>query len=719
MKKFNFLFVFIILSQILFAQDKLFSVEDVVFNSYTKLAPENIRGIAWIPGTDSYSFTKNEGETFSLAKSFVNSDKEETIVSLKDIAIALSSVEAEAPRAFPRFTWLNENEFYFWVGSKLVKFNISENKAEILNSIPENSANTELAPNNKFCAYTIDNNLYFRKSNDSAEIQITSETDPGIVCGQSVHRNEFGINGGIFWSPKSNAIAFYRMDETMVTDYPLVDLTTTPAKLNNIKYPMAGQTSHHVSLGVYNIESGKTVYMNTGEPLDHYLTAVTWDPSEKYVYIAILNRDQNHFKLTKFDAASGDVVKVLFEESDNEFVEPEHPLYFIPGNDNEFLWFSERDGFDHLYRYDNEGNLINQVTKGSFPVTELDGFSEDGKYVYFMANRENPTEFDYYKAEIETGEISRLTSGHGVHRITSDNKKDYFIDSFTSLEVPRIVSIIDNNGKELKEILKAENPLTDYKIGDSKILTLKADDGTDLYCNMITPPNFDPNKKYPVIVYVYGGPHVQLVTNFWGYGRYSIWFQYMAQHDYIVFIMDSRGSGNRGSKFEQATFRHLGTVEVKDQMVGVNYLKSLPYVDGDKFGVFGWSYGGFMTTSLMLRTNDAFKVGVAGGAVIDWKYYEVMYTERYMDTPQTNPEGYEEASLLNYVDNLNGRLLLVHGTNDPTVVWQNTLNFAKKAADLNKPLDYFPYPGHGHGVGGKDALHLYTKLSNYFFEYLK
>jgi dipeptidyl-peptidase-4 len=234
---------------------------------------------------------------------------------------------------------------------------------------------------------------------------------------------------------------------------------------------------------------------------------------------------------------------------------------------------------------------------------------------------------------------------------------------------------------------------------------------------MILPTDFDSTKKYPVIVYVYGGPHAQEVNNIFGSGRYFTWFYLMAQKGYIVFTLDNRGSANRGLEFEQATFRHLGTVEIKDQLAGVNYLKSLKYVDEKRFGVYGWSYGGFMTTSLMVRTN-AFKVGACGGAVIDWKFYEVMYGERYMDTPQSNPDGYKEASLLNYVENLNGKLLLVHGTSDPTVVWQNTLSFVKKAQELNKPLDYFPYVGHGHGVVGKEAIHLYNKITNYFLDNL-
>ena len=324
-----------------------------------------------------------------------------------------------------------------------------------------------------------------------------------------------------------------------------------------------------------------------------------------------------------------------------------------------------------------------------------------------------------YKVEINSllENITQLTESKGTHKISLHSSGLYIIDKFSSTSVPGEISILNNNGESIGLIHIAENPIKDFAVSEIKISILKADDGTDLYCRTIIPPDFDPSKKYPAIVYVYGGPHLQIITDSWSTGRYNYWFYKMAQEGYIVFTLDNRGSDNRGLKFEQATFRQLGTVEVKDQLVGVDYLKSFEYVDQERIGVYGWSYGGFMVTSLMTRT-DQFKVGVGGGAVIDWKYYEIMYTERYMDTPESNPEGYEKASLLNYVENLNGKLLLVHGTIDPVVVWQNTLEYAARATMLNIPLDYYPYPGYEHHVKGKDKVGLYTKITNYFLDNL-
>jgi dipeptidyl-peptidase-4 len=481
---------------------------------------------------------------------------------------------------------------------------------------------------------------------------------------------------------------------------------------------MAGQKSHHVTIGIYNLQTGKTIWLKTGEPHEQYLTNIAWSPDEKNIFVAHLNRDQNHMQFKKYDSATGDLVKILFEEKDNEYVEPQYPMIFLPNSNNKFLWFSERDRYNHLYLFDTEGNLLKQVTQGKWVVTSFSGFDKSGKNIFITSTKDSPIERHYYKVNLEKGKLDKITLAEGTHNVLRNSSCEYFIDSYSNLTTPRIINLIDKKYSIIKNLLTAENPMKEFKIGETKVFTIKNDEGIDLYCRMIFPPDFDQTKKYPVIVYVYGGPHSQGVTNTFGLGSYQLWFKMMAQKGYIVFELDNRGTSNRGSDFEQATFRKLGTVEVKDQLAGVNYLKSLPYVDKNRFGVYGWSYGGFMTTSLMLRTDGAFKVGACGGAVIDWKFYEVMYTERYMDTPQSNPDGYKEASLINYVDKLNGKLLLVHGTSDPTVVWQNTLSFAKKAGELNKPLDYFPYIGHGHGVRGKEALHLYTKITNYFLENL-
>lgn len=697
-----------------FAQEKLFTVEDVTLNAYSKFAVDNLKQLKWLPSSDSYVYVDKNSV---ILKFDTKKNKPDTLVKLEDINSQLEKLEIPKLNNFPIINWETASSFSFWANDFWLNYDLKNKQIKKIANIENDGENKTVSPNSKYVAFTKANNLYVSLSTTQT-VQISHDADTNIVNGQAVHRNEFGINEGIFWSPNSNYIAYYRMDQTMVTDYPLVDISYTPARLKNIKYPMAGQASHHVTIGIYNIKTGETIWLKTGEPLDQYFTCLTWSPDEKYFYVAHLNRDQNHLQLKKYNPANGDVVKVLFEEKSDKYVEPQNPLTFLPNSSNKFLWFSQRDGFNHLYLYDTEGNLLNQVTKGNWLVTSLLGFDKSGKNIFVGSTKESPLERHFYKVNIESGKMEKMTNEKGTHYISVSPENNYYFDLYSSTSIPREINLKNKKGEVVKNLLSAKNPFTDYKIGDTKIFTLKNDEGIDLYCRMITPPDFDSTKKYPVIVYVYGGPHDQEITDSFGYGRYFMWFYMMAQKGYILFTLDNRGSANRGLEFEQATFRQLGTVEIKDQMTGVNYLKSLPYVDGNRFGVYGWSYGGFMTTSLMLRTNNAFKVGACGGAVIDWKYYEVMYTERYMDTPEINPDGYKNASLLNYVQNLNGKLLLVHGTFDPTVVWQNTLMFAKKAADLNKPLDYFPYIGHGHGVSGIDALHLYTKITNYFLDNL-
>ncbi|MBK7106873.1 MAG: DPP IV N-terminal domain-containing protein [Ignavibacteriae bacterium] len=706
--------IFFVLNSLL-AQKKNLTIENVVFDSYSKLAPKTLKQLEWIPNTNNVSYI--DGDSVLVEFNTKTNIKNNLIYLSKIKKIFNNSKLGNQFSKFPNIKWIDSKTFTFWNKNYLVSFNLKNNSFNILNKIPAESENSETAPNNILTAFTIGNNL-FASLDSSNSIQITNEENKEIVSGQTVSRSEFGINDGIFWSPKSNYLAFYQKDESNVSNYPLVEIGETPAKLKNIKYPMAGQNTEIVKVGVYNFNTQNTIWLNTGEPFDQYLTNISWDPTEKYIFISHLNRDQNHLRLIKYDALTGKQLLTLFEEKDNEYVEPENELTFLPNDPTKFLWFSERDNWQHIYLYDINGKLIKQITSGNWVVKEILGFDKNSNSVFIIATKDSPIEDNAYKVNLKSGKISRITKENANHKVKYNSFNNNFIDTFTNLEIPSISNIINEDGEIISQLNKSENPISDFEISKPKIFALKDKNNIDLYCRIILPTNFDETKKYPVIVYVYGGPHAQLVTNNWYYGRYDFWFQYMAQKGYIVFTLDNKGSANRGLEFEQAIFRNLGTVEIEDQLVGINYLKNLNYIDQERIGVFGWSYGGFMTTSLILRTNNTFKVGVGGGAVIDWKFYEIMYGERYMDTPEANPEGYKNSSLLNYVENLNGKLLLVHGTSDPTVVLENTLEFAKKAANLNKPLDFYPYVGHGHGVGGKDALHLYTKISNYFFDNL-
>jgi dipeptidyl-peptidase-4 len=503
---------------------------------------------------------------------------------------------------------------------------------------------------------------------DGKESQVTTDGSYEIVyTGKNVHQNEFGIDGKNFWSPKGNFLAYYRMDQSPVTDYPIIDWTTRPAKNENIKYPMAGNKSHHVTLGIYDVRTNKTIFVKTEGDKEQYLTNIAWSPDEKHIYIAILSRTQNDMKLNEYDATTGTFVRTLFEEHDDKYTEPLHPMLFVKNNPSQFIWQSRKDGYTHFYLYNINGTLIKQLTKGNWEVKAENGFDEKGERLFFHANDQSPVNQDFYSVDLKSGEVKRLTYGNGFHTCVLDEKGNYFIDNFTNSTTPREYNIINTSTKKAINVFKAENPIKEYKTGSWNLFTIKNSEGTDLYCRLFKPVNFDSTKKYPVLVYLYNGPHSQMVTNTWMAGG-ELWYQYMAEKGFMVFTLDGRGTSYRGKAFEQATHRQLGTKEMEDQLKGVDYLKSLPYVDAKRIGVHGWSFGGFMTTTLMTRSPETFKVGAAGGPVIDWTYYEIMYTERYMDSPQDNKEGYEKNNLLKYVDKLKGKLLMIHGAQDPVEI---------------------------------------------------
>ena len=693
-----------------FAQEKMLSTHDAIYMN-RDIYPVSVRQLQWIGDLNDYAFVEKN----SVYKTGAKNGSQTLLFDMDVLNQAMNKNGYDSIKRLPGLHFYGNQNCSFSVNNKYFDYNFVTDYLSQVNAIPEGAENTDYETNTRFIAYTIDNNLYY--SVDGKSKQVTFDDNKEIVNGQTVHRVEFGITKGIFWSPESKKLAYYRKDESMVTDYPLVDVNTRIAEVENTKYPMAGMTSHQVTLNVYNLATGETVTMKTGEHFDQYLTAVTWGPEGKFIYIGILNRDQDHLKLNKYDAATGDFVQTLFEEKSEAYVEPQHPLYFMPNRKDHFIWQSRRDGWNHMYLYNTKGELVQQLTKGEWEVTELIGLKGDGK-LWFTSTEESPLQNNLYSVKPGSDKILRVTPDHGTHTTFVSTSGKYIIDIFSSTDVARQYQLLNSKGKVVRIIKENVDPLADYNLGEMSIFTLKSDNDDDLYCRMIKPVDFDSTKKYPVIVYVYGGPHAQMITDSW-LGSAGLYLNYLAQQGYLVWTLDNRGSANRGLEFEQSIYRNLGVLEVADQMVGVDYLKSLPYVDAERIGVDGWSYGGFMTINLMLSHPEVFKVGVAGGPVIDWQYYEIMYGERYMDTPEQNPEGYENANLLNKIDNLNGKLMIIHGTSDPTVVWQHSLQFVKTAIEKGKQMDYFVYPGHGHNVRGIDRAHLYTKITNYFNDYLK
>lgn len=692
------------------AQSQKYTMEQVVLGLRGELAVENIQNASWM---DEGSTLVQSKDNRYIATEYP-SGKTFPLISLE----TLNKGSETQFKRLPRIHFKNEKEGTFRSGQYFYRIS-KDNHAWKLTEwmeIPAEAENVFPVAEKGFVVYTIANNLY--RKDENGVTQITHDQDPNILNGHIVHRQEFGIDKGIFIAPDQNKIAFYRMDQTMVTDYPIIDWSVTPAKNHNIKYPMAGQTSHQVSVGIFNPKTEKTTFLDIQGPKDQYLIAVTWSPDSQSIFVGVMNRAQNHLKMNQYDANSGTFIKTIFEESDEKYIDPQTPLYFIPGENNQFLWVSRKSGHRHFYLYNVATGAEKQITQGAWEVTSLLGFNEKKNEVFYVSTQGSPLERHLYKADLRSGKTTRLDEGAGVHHGLLNAEGTYLLDNFSNANTPRQVNVIRTKNRKTTSILTAKNPLTSFAQAQVKNITLKADDGTPLYGKLMLPADFNPKKKYPVIVYLYNGPHVQLITNRFPASG-NLWYDLMTQKGYIVFSMDGRGSYNRGKKFEQATFHHLGTIEMQDQLKGVEYLKSLPYVDAERLGIHGWSFGGFMTISMMLRHPGVFKAAVAGGPVTDWKMYEVMYTERYMSTPQKNPEGYEEANLLDKVQNLEGKLLVIHGTQDDVVVWQHSIDLLKSAVDHGVQLDYFVYPGHPHNVRGKDRVHLMQKITDYFDTFLK
>lgn len=685
-----------------FAQNRLIDIKQVQNREFY---PTSVYNLNFLGNSDNYVYTKT-GKELMLG----DRKTEKQLLVLEDLKGELASFFQVVPISKNELAFLNKD------ANAIYHYNIDTKQLSKMTDIKAGAENLEIDYASARAAYTIEGNVWYSEPN-KAPARLTTDGGNGITYGVAVHRNEFGIEKGFFLSNDGAKLAFYRMDESMVKEYPLVNTAAREAEPTPIRYPMAGMKSHEVTIMIYDSKTGETFELNTrentsAEEREAYLTNLTWSPDASTLYVQKLNRKQNHLKMNAYEVRRGGGVKTLFEERADKYVEPESPIFFLPKNPERFIYLSEKDGFNHAYLYDINGTQLSQLTSGSWMINSIEGFNEKGTEFFFYATKDSPLQQNLYACNIKSGKIRRCTPENGTHYVKFNASGTLFLDNYTSSSVPRNISLYDSKAKEIKRIHTSDNPWQTLDMPQIDVFTIKAKDGTDLYARMIKPLNFDPSKKYPVIVYVYGGPHAQLITDTWLSGANNF-FLFLAQQGYIVWTVDGRGSANRGYEFESAIWRNCGSIEVSDQMDGVNYLKSLPYVDAERIGVDGWSYGGFMTISLKLKNPGVFKTATAGGPVIDWKWYEVMYGERYMSSPEDNPEGYKKSSLLNYADQLEGKLLVIHGAQDPTVVMQQSLEFVKACIKSGKQVDYFIYPDHEHNVRGKDRIHLYEKIFEY------
>ena len=686
-------------------QPRLLTMEEAVLG--TGLAVDNLP-CTWRPDGSAYT-TVEKGVIYDIN---LQTGEKRELTTLEKINALLGT----SLKRMPAYTLTGKGTMRFMAGRELVGIDPVADTIVHRYAIPEGAENARYADEGRFL-YTRGNNLYW-SDRAGKEYAITTETDKNIVSGQSVSRNEFGIEGGVFPAPDKFQVAFYQKDESHVSTFPLLDINSRTGTLREIKYPMAGMASEQVRLGIYNYETQQTVWVEvTDFTEDRYLTCISWGPDSKHLYIQVLDRSQKQMHLNEYCAADGRFVRTILTEQNEKYVEPQYPITFLKGDPDKFIYTtSNRDGWRNLYLCSLSAGTVERLTKVDADVELL---AEQGRYLYYTSAEVSPVENHLFRLDLKKGKTLRLTPDAGWHTCQLSPDGRHLIDTYTSLNEPRVVRLASTDGKFDRELLRASDPSEKLNFGSIELGSVKSADGKyDNYYRLIKPHDFDPAKKYPVILYVYGGPHSQMVKNTFQ-AQLRRWEMYMAQRGYVVFVMDNRGTTNRGLEFEQAIHRQCGKCEMADQIAGLEWLLAHPWCDRDRVGVHGWSYGGFMTISLMTNYPELFKVGVAGGPVIDWKWYEVMYGERYMETPESNPEGYAATSLIPMAEKLQGKLLICQGAVDPTVVWQHSLSFVRACVVAGVQLDYFPYPCHEHNVMGKDRVHLMQKVTDYFEDYLK
>ena len=695
--------------------------------SQPSLSGRLTRGLAWTPDSNQLSYFETNGsgreaktELWVMDASsgerrlFIGADKLESILP------ADSSKPTQATglgrRAPAQYQWAPDGAGILFQGpSALAWFDLKSQTARTLVSGKAAIADPKISPNGRYVSFVRDHNLWLVNLADGKERAVTQGGTEEIRKGELdwVYPEELEIKTAYWWSPDSSTIAYLEMDERKVSQYPMVDFSSPSGEAEMERYPVAGGANPIVRVFVASIGGGEHHLMDAGAETDIYIPRVNWLTDSKRLAIQRLNRAQTTLDLLIVDTATGKA-RVALTESDPNWINVSDDLHFLKDG-KRFLWSSERSGYRHLYLYDLDGKQLAQITKGEWEVSSLDAVGESKSLVYFTATEKSPLERHLYRVALDGSGFARLTKEEGTHAAVFAPNAAAFYDTYSNAAAlprqelnhadgSRIATINENKGAELAE----------YHLSPLEFLSVKSRDGVSLNASIIKPPNFDAQKKYPVLVCTYGGPHAQVVLNRWG-GANFLWHELMAQKGYIIFLLDNRGSAGRGHGFETPLHFRLGAQELSDQRDGVQYLKSLSYVDASRIGVWGWSYGGHMTLHAMFEAGDDFKVGFAGGPVTDWRYYDSIYTERYLGLPQKNEKGYQDSSPVKYAGQLKGKLLIAHGTADDNVHFANTLTVINDLIEAGKYVEVLAFPGRGHGVSDPPARRVLMQRVTQFF----
>jgi len=575
----------------------------------------------------------------------------------------------------------------------------------------------EFSPNSKYISYIYKNNIYTYDINSEETTKITHKGLPNkIICGATdwVYEEEFGFTKAYAWSPNSESIAYYIFDESKVPEFSMdVFEEGLYPKQERFKYPKAGERNSKVRINIFNIKSGKNIEAKINKKKEFYFPRMKWTNKSNRLFVQRMNRHQNHLELLSVNPSNGDA-SLVFEEKENTYIDVHDNLIFY-NDDSFFLWTSEKDGYNHIYLYRIDGKKIRQITKGDWEVTQFYGYDQINKTLYYQSTEKSSLQRDIYSINVFGKKKKLLSKERGSNNAKFSKNYKYFINTYSSANSPNIIDLYDSRGKKQRNIKnsnKLTQTLTEYNLTKKEFFEFTTEDGVNLNGWMMKPIDFDSNKKYPVLMYVYGGPGSQTVTDSWG-GQY-MWYQMLCQQGYIVVSIDNRGTGGRGSEFKKCTYKELGKLETIDQIEGAKYLSSLSYVDKQRIGIWGWSYGGYMSSLCILKGSQYFNTAIAVAPVTNWRFYDTIYTERYMQTPQENSDGYDLNSPIHYADSLSGNYLLIHGSADDNVHVQNTYEMVNALVKANKQFELFIYPDKNHSIyGGNTRLHLFTQITDF------
>ena len=579
------------------------------------------------------------------------------------------------------------------------------------------------SPDGNQVAFVRDNNLFVKNLSNGEEKQLTADgKNNEIINGRSdwVYEEEFSFAQAFFWSPDGKKIAYYKFNEKEVPEYSMTMFESLYPADYKYKYPKPGEKNSIVSIHIVNLENGASKSVELGAEQDQYIPRVRWSQDANTLCVLRMNRHQNKLDYLLADAASGKT-RVMMTEEDKYYIDIEKEQLTFLANGKQFINVSERDGYNHIYLYDLNGKVLKQITKGAWEVSDIYGVDQKKGLIYYQSTEPSPSQRDVYAIGLNGNGKRKISTVSGTNSASFSSDFSYYILSNSNSKSPLFVSLHGSDGKlirVLEDNAKAKARIAEYQISPTEFFSFTTSEGVSLNGYMIKPANFDPNKKYPVFMYVYGGPGSQNVADSWGSGR-NMWFNYLAQKGYIVACVDNRGTGARGAEFKKMTYLNLGKYETIDQIEAAKWFAKQSYVDGSRIGIWGWSYGGYMSSLCITKGADVFKMAIAVAPVTTWRFYDSIYTERYLRTPQENAKGYDENSPINFADKLKGKFLLIHGTGDDNVHFQNSVMFSEALIQANKQFEQAYYPNKNHGIyGGNTTLQLYTKMTNFILNNL-